>query len=123
MRPSYMHLLAAAFALLPAASPAQEAGYDCRALDLNGDRLIQRSEWNRVANADRSAASGASAASGGSAAAAEGPAFRRADRNHSGYLSERELWTVPARKGGGWIAVDENRDGRISPSEFRPLSR
>ena len=116
MRASYMPLLAAAITLVPAAALAQEPGYDCRALDLNGDRLIQRSEWNRVANPDRSAASGGSAAT-------EGPAFRRADRNRSGYLSERELWTVPAEKGGGWIAVDENRDGRISPSEFRRLPR
>ena len=116
MRASYRHLLAASIALAPVASLAQEPGYDCRALDLNGDRLIQRSEWNRVANADRSAASGGTAA-------AEGPAFRRADRNGSGYLSERELWSVPAAKGGGWIAVDRNRDGRISPSEFERLRK
>jgi hypothetical protein len=102
--------------LAPAAASAQEPGYVCRVLDLNGDRLIQRSEWNRVANADSSAASGGSAARGS-------PAFRGADGNDTGYLSDRELWRIPVRSGGGWIAVDRNRDGRIAPSEFERMSK
>jgi hypothetical protein len=106
--------IAAAAILAPASALADEPGYDCRALDLNGNRLIERSEFNKVANPDRSAASGASAE-------AAAPAFRRADRNDSGYLSEHELWRLPVKNGGGWIAVDKNRDGRIAPSEFEPM--
>jgi hypothetical protein len=104
-------------ALAPAAALA-EPGYSCRALDLNGDRLIQPSEFYKVVNGGRSAASGASAAQKPS------PAFRHADRNHDGYLSQSELDRLPVPPpGGGWMALDENHDGRIAPSEFRRLRR
>ena len=43
--------------------------------------------------------------------------FRRLDTNHDGYLSAREL-SSPAATRHNWIAVDRNRDGRISESEF-----
>jgi hypothetical protein len=83
MRALQLEILAAVVAFAPAAALAQLPGYVCQVLDLNGDRLIQRSEWNRVANSDRNAASGASAARGS-------PAFRNADGNDTGYLSDRE---------------------------------
>jgi hypothetical protein len=43
--------------------------------------------------------------------------FDLLDRNRDGYLSAAEL----ANRQGDWIAVDSNRDGRISRSEFRAL--
>ena len=43
--------------------------------------------------------------------------FRELDTNHDGYLSAREL-SAPAAKQHNWIAVDRNRDGRISENEF-----
>jgi hypothetical protein len=43
--------------------------------------------------------------------------FDLLDRNRDGYLSPAEL----ANRQGDWIAVDSNRDGRISRSEFRAL--
>ena len=116
MRALHLGVLAAVVALAPITARAQEPGYVCRVLDLNGDRLIQRSEWNRVANSDRNAASGGSTARGS-------PAFRNADDNDTGYLSDRELWRIPVKSGGGWIAVDRNRDGRIAASEFGRMSK
>lgn len=43
--------------------------------------------------------------------------FERLDRNRDGYLSADELATDEARS-RNWIAVDRDRDGRISRSEF-----
>jgi EF hand len=43
--------------------------------------------------------------------------FDLLDRNRDGYLSPAEL----ANRQGDWIAVDSNRDGRISRSEFKAL--
>lgn len=43
--------------------------------------------------------------------------FDRLDRNKDGYLSAEELATTEA-KAGNWIAIDRDRDGRISRSEF-----
>src|SRR5262245_41503981 len=43
--------------------------------------------------------------------------FDRLDRNHDGYLSAEEL-TSDEAKIRNWIAVDRNRDGRISRAEF-----
>lgn len=43
--------------------------------------------------------------------------FERLDRNRDGYLSAEELATDAARS-RNWIAVDRDRDGRISRSEF-----
>jgi len=43
--------------------------------------------------------------------------FKKLDRNGDGYLTADELSAQVARE-GNWIAVDRNRDGRISPDEF-----
>ena len=43
--------------------------------------------------------------------------FDRLDRNKDGYLSKQEL-SAPEANNGNWIAVDRDRDGRISRSEF-----
>lgn len=43
--------------------------------------------------------------------------FERLDRNKDGYLSAEELASDEARS-RNWIAVDRDRDGRISRSEF-----
>ena len=43
--------------------------------------------------------------------------FDRLDRNKDGYLSKLEL-SGPEANNGNWIAVDRDRDGRISRSEF-----
>jgi hypothetical protein len=43
--------------------------------------------------------------------------FDRLDRNRDGYLSPEELASEEARS-RNWIAVDRDRDGRISRSEF-----
>ena len=43
--------------------------------------------------------------------------FERLDRNKDGYLSAVELATPDARN-SNWIAVDRDRDGRISRTEF-----
>ena len=64
-----------------------------------------------------------SAAAGGSALQAEEPSaaqrlFRQLDRNGDGYLSGDELFSEQGRE-TNWAAVDRNRDGRISPEEFR----
>ncbi len=46
-----------------------------------------------------------------------GLAFDRLDRNKDGYLSPEELAADEA-KDRNWIAIDRDRDGRISRSEF-----
>jgi hypothetical protein len=43
--------------------------------------------------------------------------FDRLDRNKDGYLSREELESDEA-KSRNWIAVDRDRDGRISRTEF-----
>ena len=43
--------------------------------------------------------------------------FDRLDRNKDGYLSREELGSDEA-KTRNWIAVDRDRDGRISRAEF-----
>lgn len=66
-----------------------------------------------------------SAAAGGTAVPREDPAaardlFRQLDRNGDGYLSGDELWSSQGQQ-ADWAAIDRNRDGRISPEEFRVL--
>jgi EF hand len=60
-----------------------------------------------------------SAAAGASAPAAS--LFERLDRNKDGYLSADELASDEA-KNRNWIAVDRDRDGRISRAEFGLVS-
>jgi Ca2+-binding EF-hand superfamily protein len=43
--------------------------------------------------------------------------FRKLDTNGDGYLSPQELGAQNAQQ-GNWVAVDRNRDGRISRDEF-----
>ena len=43
--------------------------------------------------------------------------FDRLDRNKDGYLSREEL-SAEEIKNRNWIAVDRDRDGRISRAEF-----
>ncbi len=51
------------------------------------------------------------------AAEPEASLFERLDRNKDGYLSPEELASREALT-RNWIAVDRDRDGRISRSEF-----
>jgi hypothetical protein len=66
-----------------------------------------------------------SAAAGGTASPqdtrASASLFRELDRNGDGVLTADELSTDQARR-GNWIAIDRNRDGRITPSEFRAVN-
>jgi Ca2+-binding EF-hand superfamily protein len=43
--------------------------------------------------------------------------FRRLDRNGDGYLSRDEMRSAQAER-ANWIALDRNRDGRITENEF-----
>jgi len=69
----------------------------------------------------QSAAAGASASAAQQDLARDRQLFRELDRNGDGYLSADELSGDRAR-GANWIAVDRNRDGRISPSEFKAVA-
>jgi len=60
---------------------------------------------------------GAEQDAGGGASAPARSLFDRLDRNRDGYLSSAELDGEAARS-GNWIAVDRDRDGRYSRSEF-----
>jgi hypothetical protein len=51
---------------------------------------------------------------------ADASLFERLDKNKDGYLSPDEL-TAPEAKNGNWIAIDRDRDGRISRAEFNTL--
>lgn len=51
-----------------------------------------------------------------------GQIFRRLDRDKDGYLSEREL-DRPIAERRNWLAIDLDRDGRISREEFSAMQR
>jgi len=48
--------------------------------------------------------------------------FDRLDANHDGYLTPDEL-SAPAAHENNWLAVDRNKDGRISRDEFTIVRR
>ena len=60
---------------------------------------------------------GAEPQAGAGASAPSASLFDRLDRNKDGYLSREELASDEARS-RNWIAVDRDRDGRISRAEF-----
>jgi hypothetical protein len=82
----------------------------------------QSAQDPKPAPQNQSAAAGATAPATREDPAATSRLFRELDRNHDGYLSDEELFSERGRQ-GNWVAVDRNRDGRISPSEFRALER
>lgn len=49
--------------------------------------------------------------------------FSRLDTDGNGYLTEHELSRAEAPPGMGWIAIDRDRDQRITPAEFFPVRR
>lgn len=91
-----------------------------RALDENRDGTISATEA-RWGYSVIGAFSPESASAGDSAPATGSRFFPRWDRNDDGYLSERELWEADLPRGTGWMAADENGDGRISQPEFTPV--
>jgi hypothetical protein len=60
---------------------------------------------------------GAEPEAAGGASAASVSLFDRLDRNKDGYLSREELASDEANS-RNWIAIDRDRDGRISRAEF-----
>jgi Ca2+-binding EF-hand superfamily protein len=60
---------------------------------------------------------GAEPQAGAGASAPAASLFDRLDRDKNGYLSREELASDEARS-RNWIAVDRDRDGRISRTEF-----
>lgn len=60
---------------------------------------------------------GAEPQAGAGASAPSASLFDRLDRNKDGFLSAEELASDEARS-RNWIAVDRDRDGRISRAEF-----
>jgi hypothetical protein len=75
------------------------------------------------AQAPRPAADKPAVAAGGSTAPRQDPVearrlFRQLDRNGDGCLAGDELKRGLGGDEPNWLAVDRNRDGRITPEEF-----
>jgi hypothetical protein len=88
---------------------------------LAGMFRLSRLEWLALATALFLCPGGSPASAepeaGSGATAPARSLFDRLDRNRDGYLSSAELDSEEARR-GNWIAVDRDRDGRISRREF-----
>jgi hypothetical protein len=82
---------------------------------------LSRFEWLALAAAlvlcPGGSPAGAEPDAGSGASAPARSLFDRLDRNRDGYLSSAELDSAEAKQ-GNWIAVDRDRDGRISRREF-----
>ena len=97
----------------------------CLALLAAGTALAQPQDQSRPTKnpAQPSAAAGGTAPSPAVADSGEaGRLFGRFDTDGDGRLSAAELDAARADQ-GNWLALDRNRDGRITPDEFTALRR
>ena len=117
-------LLCTALCLLAAGAfaqdPPERERQVFRALDLDGDGGISRDEARWGHELIRSFA-GDSAGAGGTARQRIPEVFRRLDRDRDGRLGSAALFSEVAPRGGGWMAIDRDGDGFISPSEFAAI--
>ena len=117
-------LLCAALSLFAAVALAQDPPERerqvFRALDFDGDGRISPGEARWGHELIRSLA-GDSAGAGGTARQAIPEVFRRLDRDRDGRLRSAELFSEGAPRGGGWMGMDRDGDGFISPSEFAAI--
>jgi Ca2+-binding EF-hand superfamily protein len=78
---------------------------------------LTRFEWLVLAAAVLACPALSWAQAGAGATAPSQSLFDRLDRNKDGYLTRDEL-SVDEANNRNWIAVDRDRDGRISRAEF-----
>ena len=118
-------LLCAALCLFAAAvgfaqDPPERERQVFRALDFDGDGRVSPDEARWGHELIRSLA-GEPAGAGGTARQRIPEVFRRLDRDRDGRLRSAELFGEEAPRGGGWMAMDRDGDGFISPSEFAAI--